>query len=162
VLFFEYTYTPSTKFDIVAGIREDHNSLYGWFTTPRFNARYEPVKGTTIRLSVGRGQRTADIFAENNSVFVSSRAESIITSSTKGAYGLQPEVAWNKGVTVDQKFRMFNRTASFGIDFFRNDFTNQVVVDLENAREIKFYNLEGKSYSNSFQAEISLMPGREI
>ncbi|MEJ7677264.1 MAG: TonB-dependent receptor [Segetibacter sp.] len=64
--FFEYTFTPSDKFDIVAGIREDYNSLYGWFTTPRLNARYEPIKGTVIRASAGRGQRTANIFAENN------------------------------------------------------------------------------------------------
>ena len=120
-----------------------------------FKCRYEPVKGTTIRASVGRGQRTANIFAENNSVFVSSRIVNIITSSAKGAYGLKPEVAWNKGISVDQKFRLFNRAASAAVDFYRNDFTNQVVVDLENARQIKFYNLEGKSYSNSFQTEIS-------
>jgi len=156
--FFEYTYTPSTKFDVVAGIREDHNSLYGWFTTPRINVRYQPLKNTVIRASAGRGQRTANIFAENNSVFVSSRAVDIIASTVNGAYGLKPEVAWNKGIAIDQKFKLFNRTASLGLDFFRNDFTNQVVVDLESPGAIKFYNLQGKSYSNSFQSEISFMP----
>lgn len=156
--FFEYTYTPSTKFDLVAGIREDHNNLYGWFTTPRLNVRYQPFKNTVIRLSAGRGQRTANIFAENNSVFVSSRAVDIIASTANGAYGLKPEVAWNKGITIDQKFQIFKRSASLGIDFFRNDFVNQVVVDLEDPRTIKFYNLQGKSFSNSFQSEISFMP----
>jgi outer membrane receptor for ferrienterochelin and colicin len=160
--FFEYTYTPSTKFDAVIGIREDHNNLYGWFTTPRFNARYQPFKNTTIRLSVGRGQRTANIFAENNSVLVSSRMVNIISSNTNGAYGLQPEVAWNKGISADQKFRLFNRAASLGLDFYRNDFTNQVVVDLEDARQIKFYNLQGKSYSNSFQTEINFIPVQRL
>jgi outer membrane receptor for ferrienterochelin and colicins len=91
-------------------------------------------------------------------VFVSSRAVEIIASTAKGAYGLKPEVAWNKGITIDQKFQLFNRAASLGIDFFRNDFTNQVVVDLEDPRVIKFYNLQGKSYSNSFQSEVSFMP----
>ncbi|MEJ7677265.1 MAG: hypothetical protein WKG06_05205 [Segetibacter sp.] len=67
-------------------------------------------------------------------------------------------MAWNKGVSVDQKFKLFNRAASLGIDFFRNDFTNQVVVDVEDPRAIKFYNLDGKSYSNSFQAEVSFIP----
>lgn len=156
--FFEYTYNPSDKFDVVAGIREDHNSLYEWFTTPRLNVRYEPIKGTVIRASIGRGQRTANIFAENNGVFASSRQVSIISSSVTGAYGLKPEVAWNKGITVDQKFKLFNRAASLGIDFFRNDFTNQVIVDIEDPRAIKFYNLQGKSYSNSFQAELAFMP----
>ncbi|RYY00510.1 MAG: TonB-dependent receptor, partial [Gammaproteobacteria bacterium] len=74
------------------------------------------------------------------------------------AYGLNPEVAWNKGISIDQKFKLFTREASLGIDFYRNDFTNQVVVDLENAREAKFYNLQGKSFSNSFQTEINFMP----
>ena len=156
--FFEYTYTPSDKFDIVAGIREDYNSIYGWFTTPRLNARFEPVKGTVIRGSIGRGQRTANIFAENNGVFASSRQVNIIAPSASGAYGLKPEVAWNKGISIDQKFKLFNRVANVGIDFFRNDFTNQVVVDVEDARQIKFYNLQGKSYSNSFQAEVSFIP----
>ena len=156
--FFEYTYTPSDKFDIVAGIREDYNSIFGWFTTPRLNARFEPVKGTVIRGSIGRGQRTANIFAENNGVFASSRQVNIIAPSASGAYGLKPEVAWNKGISIDQKFKLFNRVANVGIDFFRNDFTNQVVVDVEDARQIKFYNLQGKSYSNSFQAEVSFIP----
>lgn len=156
--FFEYTYTPSDKFDLVAGLREDHNSLYGWFTTPRLNVRYEPVKGTVIRASAGRGQRTANIFAENNGVFASSRQVNIVAASASGAYGLKPEVAWNKGVSIDQKFKLFNRAATLGLDFFRNDFTNQVVVDVEDARAIKFYNLQGKSYSNSFQAEVSFIP----
>ena len=110
--FFEYTYTPSEKFDVVAGIREDHNSLYGWFTTPRLNVRYEPIKGTVIRASVGRGQRTANIFAENNGVFVSSRTVEIMRSDVNGAYGLKPEIAWNKGITVDQKFKLFHRAAN--------------------------------------------------
>ncbi len=156
--FFEYTFTPSDKFDIVAGIREDYNSLYGWFATPRLNARYEPIKGTVIRASAGRGQRTANIFAENNGVFVSSRHVNIIAPGATGAYGLQPEVAWNKGISVDQKFKLFNRTATLGKDFFRNDFTNQVVADLEDPRQIKFYNLNGKSYSNSLQTELSFTP----
>ena len=160
--FFEYTYTPSEKFDVVAGIREDHNSLYGWFTTPRLNVRYEPIKGTVIRASVGRGQRTANIFAENNGVFVSSRAVEIMRSDVNGAYGLKPEIAWNKGISVDQKFKLFHRAANLGIDFFRNDFVNQVVVDVENPGTIKFYNLQGKSYSNSLQAEVSFMPVQRL
>jgi outer membrane receptor for ferrienterochelin and colicins len=160
--FFEYTFTPNEKFDVVAGIREDYNNLYGWFTTPRLNVRYEPVKGTTIRLSAGRGQRTANIFAENNGVFVSLRTVNILTSSAKGAYGLQPEVAWNKGISIDQKMRLFNRTASLGVDFFRNDFTNQIVVDVEKPGEINFYNLNGKSYSNSLQAEFAVEPVQKL
>ena len=160
--FFEYTFTPVEKFNIVAGIRADYNSLFGWFITPRLHLRYEPVKGTTIRAGVGRGQRTANIFAENMSVLVSSRQLHILTSATGKAYGLDPEIAWNKGISIDQKLKLFKRAASLGLDFFRNDFENQVVVDLEDARKVNFYNLIGKSFSNSFQAELQLEPARKL
>ncbi|HEY0433551.1 MAG TPA: TonB-dependent receptor, partial [Chitinophagaceae bacterium] len=157
-LFGEYTFSPSAKFDLVAGIREDHNSLYGWFTTPRLNVRFQPFKGTVLRASIGRGQRTANVFAENNSVLVSSRQVVITPSTAHGAYGLLPEVAWNKGISIDQKLKLFSRTASFGLDFYRNDFVNQVVVDIEDPRLVRFYNLRGKSYSNSVQAELAFKP----
>ena len=161
-VFFEYTFTPVEKFNIVAGLRADDNSLYGWFATPRIHVRYEPVKGTTIRLSAGRGQRTANIFAENTSVFVSSRQVNILSTAPGKAYGLDPEVAWNKGISVDQKFKLFNRDGSFSLDYFRNDFDKQVVVDLENVRQVKFYNLQGRSFSNSFQAELNMEPARKF
>ncbi len=160
--FFEYTYAASDKFSAVAGIRIDHNNLFGTFITPRLNMRYEPVKGTVVRASAGRGQRTANIFAENTGVFVSARQLNIITPDAGKAYGLNPEIAWNKGISIDQKFRLFQRDASLSFDFFRNDFTNQVVADVENARQIKFYNLQGKSYSNSFQAELSVVPANKL
>ncbi len=157
-IFGEYTYSYLTKLNVVAGIRIDNNNLYGWFATPRLHIRYEPVKGTTVRLSVGRGQRTANIFAENMAVFVSARQVSIIGASGGNAYGLLPEIAWNKGIGLDQKIRWLGKDATLGIDFFRTDFQQQVVVDMENPAYIKFYNLQGKSYSNSLQAELSFTP----
>ena len=160
--FFEYTYTPNDKVTVVAGLRGDHNNLFGFFATPRLHVRYEPIKGTTLRLSAGRGQRTANIFAENTSVFVSSRQVDIITNQTGKAYGLNAEVAWNKGLSIDQKFKAFSRDGLLSIDFFRNDFTNQVVVDLENPRLVQFYNLQGKSYSSSFQAEVNVSPVKNL
>ena len=157
--FVEYTYSPSEQLDIVAGMRADHNSLYGWFGTPRFNLRYAPFSKTTVRLSAGRGQRTANIFAENLGLLVSARQWDIMAADVNSkAYGLLPEVAWNKGISVDQKFLVFGRQATAGVDFFRNDFKQQVVLDVEDPRTVKVYNLEGKSYSNSLQAEVSVTP----
>jgi outer membrane receptor for ferrienterochelin and colicin/copper chaperone CopZ len=160
--FFEYTYDYLSKLSVVAGIRTDHDNLFGWFVTPRINIKYEPLKGTTIHISAGRGQRTANIFAENTSVFVSARQVNILNASAGKAYGLDPEVAWNKGISIDQKMKLFKRDAMFSIDFFRNDFTNQVVTDIENTRTINFYNLKGKSYSNSLQAEFNFEPVKKL
>ena len=163
-MFFEYTYTPNDKLSMIMGLRADNNNLFGTFATPRFNLRYELFRGSAIRLSAGRGQRTANIFAENNSILVSARGLEIHPTNTGhamnmgGAYGLSPEIAWNKGISFDQKFILFNKSATLGIDFFRNDFENQVVVDLENPRKVIFTNLTGKSFSNSFQVELNTTP----
>lgn len=156
--FFEYTFNPNEKFNVVAGARGDYNNLYGWFATPRLNIRYEPITGTTIRASVGRGQRTANVLAENLSLMASSRNFILFAQNSNKAYGLDPEVAWNKGISIDQKMKLFSRNAMLSIDFFRNDFSNQVIVDLENLRTVEFYNLDGKSFSNSFQAELTMTP----
>lgn len=156
--FFEYTFAPVESFSVVAGLRGDHNNLFGFFLTPRIHIRYEPVPGTTVRVSAGRGQRTANILAENMSVMASARTLQILGAADGKAYGLNPEVAWNKGISVDQKLTLFGRDAMVSADYFRNDFRNQVVVDLENPNEAKFYNLAGKSYSNSMQAEITAEP----
>ncbi len=160
--FFEYTYSPVPNFNAVAGVRIDYNNLYSWFATARMHLRYEPVKGTTIRISAGRGQRTANIFAENNAVFVSGRQVQVVSSYFGKAYGLSPEVAWNKGISIDQKLRLFNRNALFSLEYFRNDFRQQVITDVEDAHKIYFYNLTGKSFSNSVQAELSMEPVRKL
>jgi len=154
--FFEYTFNKGEKFDIIAGIRADHNSLAGFFMTPRLHMRYQPATGTVIRLGAGRGQRTANIFAENSSVFVSSRNVMVTTAPGGVAYGLKPEIAWSSGIGIDQKFRLWGKRGNIAVDFFRTDFQDQVIVDMDqSAREVHFYNLDGKSFANSFQAELN-------
>ncbi|MBD1433863.1 TonB-dependent receptor [Sphingobacterium sp. DN00404] len=158
--FLEYTYTPSEKFDAVLGLRQDYNTIYGWFTTPRAVLRYAPTNMTTFRLSTGRGQRTANIFAENLGIFASSRAINYgqLANQNGTAYGLKPEVSWNTGFTFDQDFRLFGRESGISLELFHNNFTNQVVIDWEDPRTVSFYNLDGKSYANSLQAEFRFMP----
>lgn len=58
-------------------------------------------------------------------------------------------------VSYLQGFNLFGRAADVTFDFYRTDFQNQVVVDLENPQEVSFYNLEGSSYANSFQVELN-------
>lgn len=158
--FVEYTYAPSEKFDAVLGLRQDYNSIYGWFTTPRAVLRYTPTATTAIRLSSGRGQRTANIFAENIGIFASSRQINYNSlANTDGtAYGLLPEVSWNTGLAFDQDFQLLGRVAGFSLELFHNNFSNQVVVDWENPQAVSFYNLSGKSFSNSLQTDFHFMP----
>ena len=155
--FFEYTFDNLDAINLTAGIRVDHHNVLGTFVTPRFHARYTPWEKSALRFSFGRGKRAASIFAENQRLFASSRIINI-QNSGGNIYGLNPEIAWNYGISFLQGFQIFNRKADINIDFYRTDFQNQVVVDYETPTEINFYNLDGESFANSFQVEFSYTP----
>ena len=153
--FFEYTYDNNTNFSAILGGRVDNHNRLGAFFTPRLHVRYNPWEKSVIRFSAGRGIRSANIFAENQQLFGSSRNFEIINSGGK-IYGLNPEIAWNYGLSFNQKFVLFNKNGDFGFDFFRTDFQNQVVVDLyQGPQQVVFYNLNGKSFANSLQIEFN-------
>ena len=152
--FFEYAYDDLDKFTMTAGVRVDQHNRLGFFVTPRLHVRYSPWEKSAFRASVGRGKRSANIFAENQNMFSSSRQINVSNSGGK-IYGLDPEIAWNYGVSYLQGFNLFERKADITFDFYRTDFQNQVIVDWENPFEVNFYNLEGDSYANSFQFEFN-------
>ncbi|MGE0088015.1 MAG: TonB-dependent receptor [Bacteroidales bacterium] len=153
--YFEYTYSHLEKFSLVAGLRADYHNVFGAFVTPRLHLRYAITEKTVLRASAGRGQRTASILSENSGLFASSR-KIVIQGENKGdPYGLDPEVAWNYGLNFTQNFTIYYRDGSVSLDFYRTDFSNQIVIDLDkNPQEVNFYNLDGKSYANSFQAQL--------
>ncbi len=153
--FFEYSYDNLGDLNLTAGLRIDTSNLLGTFLTPRVHARYTPWEDSAFRISAGRGKRSANIFAENQKMFASSRQINILDSNG-GIYGLDPEIAWNYGISFSQKFNVFGKKSEITFDYYRTDFVNQIVVDWENPREVNFYNLKGKSFANSFQAELNM------
>lgn len=152
--FFEYSYQNLERLSLTAGIRMDRHNRLGTFVTPRLHVRYTPWELGSLRASIGRGRRAANIFAENQSFFASSR-QLQISNDGGNIYGLDAEDAWNYGASFLQGFTLWGRTGNVSLDFYRTDFNNQVVLDWENPRAIRFYNLEGKSFANSFQVELN-------
>lgn len=156
-LYGEYNLTGK-NLTLVVGARVDFHNLAGVQFTPRLNFKYDITPNTILRLSAGRGYRTANIFAENQPYFPSNRRVEIISNGGE-IYGLKPEIAWNYGVSVQQEFKIAGRKSSIVTDFFRTDFQDQVVVDLDQSTHtILFYNLEGKSYAHSFQTQWDFSP----
>ena len=161
--FFEYTYDNSSNFSFVAGIRADSHNNLGNFITPRFHLRYNPWKEATFRLSAGRGKRAANVIAENQQLLASSRQLHIIGGDGGKLYGLNPEIAWNYGASFLQAFKIWGKNAELSVDFYRTHFDNQVVVDLDHSpQQALFYNLNGKSFANSLQAEVSITPAKGL
>ncbi len=154
--FWEYTYDNTDNFSLVAGVRGDFSNRLGFFVTPRLHLRYNPWTKAVFRASAGRGKRAANIFAENQQLFASSRIFNIQDASGK-VYQLDPEIAWNYGISFSQGFDLFGRMADIGFDLYRTDFTNQAVVDLyAGPDQVNFYNLDGKSFANSLQVDFNL------
>lgn len=154
--FFEYTYDNTDNFSFVAGGRFDVHNRLGAFFTPRIHTRYNPWDKAVLRASVGRGKRSANIFAENQNLFATSRAFSILNTNGK-IYGLDPEIAWNYGVSFMQGFQLFGKKAEVTVDYYRTDFQNQAVVDLDySPQQVVFHNLDGKSYANSLQIDFNV------
>ena len=157
--FFEYTYDNLSNFSFVAGVRADSHNNLGNFITPRLHLRYNPWKQATFRLSAGRGKRAANVIAENQQLLASSRQLHIIGGDGGKLYGLNPEIAWNYGASFLQTFKIWGKNAELSVDFYRTHFDNQVVVDLDHSpQQALFYNLDGKSFANSFQTEVSITP----
>ncbi|AZA61626.1 TonB-dependent receptor domain-containing protein [Chryseobacterium indoltheticum] len=156
-IFAEYTLT-GLKYTLVAGARADFHNLAGTQFTPRLNFKYDFTPQTIFRLSAGRGFRTANVFAESQQYFASNRNIQILQNGGD-IYGLRPEIAWNYGVSLQQEFKIFGKKSTIVADFFRTDFQDQVLVDLDRSpQQLTFYNLDGKSFANSFQTQWDFTP----
>ncbi|WP_205502035.1 TonB-dependent receptor [Rufibacter psychrotolerans] len=146
--FFEYVYQNSTNLTLVGGLRADHHNLYGWVYTPRFNVKYDFTPNTILRLAAGKGFRVANPIAENVASLISNRAFFFQNN-------LQPEKAWNLGGSFTQYFEVGERKGAFITDYYYTTFQNQVVPDMYSSPyQVVFTNLNGRSFSKSFQAEL--------
>lgn len=150
--FFEYTLDLHEKIVMIAGIRADYNNLYGWLVTPRLHLRAQINEKTILRGSIGKGYRTANILAENTNIFMSQRKLHI-------APDLDQEAAWNYGLNFLSEFQLFKRKAEFAFDMYYTTFQRQVIVDVDSIpTDVFFYNLDGRSFSFSAQAQLTVRP----
>ncbi|MCU0409007.1 MAG: TonB-dependent receptor [Bacteroidales bacterium] len=150
--FVQYTYADTARITLVAGLRTDYHNLYGTLVTPRVHLRYALSPALTLRASAGKGYRSGNVLAENSFMLASSRRMVI-------APDLEIEEAWNAGISLAGNFSIGNKDLRLSADFFNTNFLNQIVTDLDaTTDEVRFYNLDGKSYSNVFQVEASFKP----
>ncbi|MDR1585374.1 MAG: TonB-dependent receptor [Prevotellaceae bacterium] len=153
--FAEYTYSPSEKFTFILGMRGDYNSRYGWLVTPRTNLKYNVTENIILRASAGRGFRTPNVIAENIGLLASSRKFDVSAIDT-----LDIESAWNYGGNIAFSIPVWDeRKLSLSVDYFHTEFENQAVVDMErNRNSVFFYNLQGSSFADVMQIDLSLTP----
>ncbi len=145
--FIQYTFSNNKNLNIIAGLRIDDHNLFGVLITPRIHARINLNEQNVLRLSAGRGYRTPNVVAENTSLLATSKK--LILKEE-----LKIEDSWNFGLSYTVYIKVMARELTITTDYFRTQFENQVIIDRENNPNfIYVYNLNGRSFSNSFQIE---------
>lgn len=148
----EYTYTNGEKASVVAGIRLDNNSIHGWLFAPRINLKYAFDDKLIFRALAGRGYRSSTIIPDNLGVMSTGRKIEILDQ-------LDIEDAWTYGANLTGYMPVGYSDASLSFDYFRTDFNKQVIVDQElDLSKVSIYNLDGRSYTNTYQVDLNLEP----
>lgn len=148
-VFAEYTYRLPGKLTLVAGLRADHSSIAKFQVNPRLHLKYNITEKTILFVAGGKGFRVPSILTENQSYLASSRVWDIREIP-------DVEAAWNYGLSLVQKFDLWEREGSVNVDFFRTDFLRQAIADIDQANnQLVISNLDGKSFSNSLLVEFN-------
>ncbi len=158
-IFGEYTFHAGDKFSSIIGLRGDWykksgTKIVGKFS-PRVTLKYMPVEEIVIRANGGRGIRYATPLVDNIGVFSTGKL-------FMGEYANHIlEDAWTFGgnITYYMPFGVSSNTY-LSFDYFRTQFTQQMVVDYEHfANTIDFYALDGKrSFTDNYQLDFSVDP----
>ena len=154
-IFAEYTYTYKDKVTLLAGIREDYSSRYGFFTTPRMNLRYAPFEWWTIRGSIGLGYRSPNAIADN-AAFLASNRNFIFNPDD-----LVQERSMNTGLSTVFYIPIGKRELQLSGEYYYTNFLNGVIADMDrDIHNIYLYNLsqvdEAKYFSHNWQIEANM------
>lgn len=147
-LYAQYTFRLTERLSIMAGVRSDHSSSFGWFATPRFNLKWTPVEGLDFHASVGKGYRTVHPWAEYNYLLASGRRLVIEQ--------LQQEAAWTYGANAAYTWHLGAEQLRFNAEYFYTDFKRQAIVDYDSdLSAITIAALKGKSFSHTAQFDVT-------
>ena len=164
-VFAEYTYTYKDKLTLLAGIREDYSTRYGFFTTPRMNVRYAPFEWWTLRGSVGLGYRTPNAIADNAAFLSSNREFSQFLPTDEltvlGTMNLAQERSMNTGISTVFYIPMGKRELQLSGEYYYTKFLDGVIADMDrHLQGITLYNMhdvdDAQYFSHNWQVEATM------
>ena len=159
----EYTYNIKEKFSIVAGLRYDYNAYFSkHLITPRGHIKWNITPTTVLRGSAGLGYRPTDIVTDNIGIMATGRR--IIFDAPFDRNFDRMESALTAGGSLSQTISTVNyQDMTISLDYFRTELFHSVMVDQErDAENIYIYTTDGKSYTNTYQADISWTPADRL
>ena len=153
-VFAEYNLKYDDMLSLVAGVRADYSTRYGFFVTPRMNIRYTPFEWWTLRGSVGMGYRAPNAIADNAFILPSSRVLHL-------ADEIKQERAVNSGISTTFYIPMGSKEMQLSMEYYYTHFLNSLIVDMDQDKHaVYLYNqtdLPGaKSFAHCAQIEASI------
>lgn len=142
--YFEYAYNNLGKTILVLGLRDDYHNLYGNKISPRIHFKQDIGLNQTLRLSAGTGFRVSNPLADYYGNLVSSRTVQFLDK-------ILPE----QSSTFGGSYAIDLKKLNLNVEAYHTEFKNQLIADTEHSNYLYFYNLEGKSFTNSFLAEMN-------
>lgn len=156
-LYGEYTFRLEEKLTAIAGASVNwYGKADGWRLSPRATLKYQPWEALVLRLNGGRGVRAASPLTDNIGIFSTGKR-------WEGPYDrhlLEDAWTWGGNATVYLPIGADPENAYLSFDYFRTQFTQQLIVDYEQIPDvIAFYASNGApSYTNTFQADFAVEP----
>ena len=153
-IFAEYNLKYEDMLSLVAGVRADYSTRYGFFVTPRMNIRYTPFEWWTLRGSVGMGYRSPNAVADNAFILPSSRVLYLTGD-------IRQERAVNTGLSTTFYIPLGSKELQLSMEYYYTHFLNSLIVDMDQDKHaVHIYNqtdLPGaKSFAHSAQIEASI------
>ena len=153
-IFAEYSLKYEDMLSLVAGIRADYSTRYGFFVTPRANIRYTPFEWWTLRASAGMGYRSPNAIAENAFILPSSRKLDL-------AADIKQERAVNTGLSTTFYIPLGSKELQLSMEYYYTHFLNSLIVDMDkDPHAVYIYNQTdvpgAKSFAHSAQIEASI------
>ncbi|MGI6223864.1 MAG: TonB-dependent receptor plug domain-containing protein [Prevotella sp.] len=146
--YFQYTFNHANRIVAMAGVRVDHSNVYGTFVTPRMHIKWTPTDILSFRASVGKGYRSPRALAENSYLIASGR--------TLVVDKMDQEAAWNYGISASLTLPINNKMLKVNAEYYYTDFLRQMVIDYDSDPQVlHITNLDGRSYSHTFQIDAS-------
>lgn len=144
----EYTFKRGDTFSAIAGIAGVFAGEF--FPAPRLTLKYQPFKALVLRANGGRGLRRANPVTDNIGILSTGKI-------IEGNLTDRPlEDSWTYGGNATL---YFTESTYLSLDFFRTQFSRQLLLDREAVANIRFYTLDGhESWSNTWQADFSTEP----
>ncbi|MCR4828471.1 MAG: TonB-dependent receptor [Bacteroidales bacterium] len=154
--FAQYTFKPSYKLTVMAGLRADHHQQFGWFWTPRLHAKLVATDWLTLRASSGKGWRVPQPLAEHHWLLASGRQLTINQN-------MNMEEAWNNGISASFYIPIHDKSLKINTEYYYTFFLNQTVVDYDSdPLALTIDDLNGDSYSHTVQIDATYPFGHDL